>query len=97
MVHSLDRVKAAGRIRDQDTVIAAGQFLSATHGYVLLQIGGAFGEADEGLQVLAPLAVNLMVGLGDDREAAERSLQAAFAVTGAAAGSPRGRSRRSRG
>jgi AcrR family transcriptional regulator len=80
MVRSLDRVKAAGRIGPVDTVIAAGQFLSATHGYVLLEIGGAFGQQGEGRQVIAPLAVNLMVGLGDSREAAERSLLAAVAA-----------------
>jgi AcrR family transcriptional regulator len=80
MVRSLDRVKAAGRIRRVDSVIAAGQFLSATHGYVLLEIGGAFGRHGEGRQVIAPLAVNLMVGLGDSREAAERSLRAAVAT-----------------
>jgi AcrR family transcriptional regulator len=77
MVHSLDRVKAAGRIRPVDTVVAAGQFLSATHGYVLLEIAGAFDEG-AGLQIIWPLALNLMVGLGDDRAAAERSLQAAL-------------------
>jgi AcrR family transcriptional regulator len=80
MVRSLDRVKAAGRIKPVDTVIAAGQFLSATHGYVLLEIGGAFGQQGEGRQVIVPLAINLMVGLGDSREAAERSLQATLAT-----------------
>jgi AcrR family transcriptional regulator len=76
MTGALDRVKAAGRIDPVNTVIAAGQFLSATHGYVLLEIAGAFDEG-AGLQIVAPLGVNLMVGLGDDREAAERSFQAA--------------------
>jgi AcrR family transcriptional regulator len=80
MISSLDRVKEAGRIRPVDTVIAAGQFLSATHGYVLLEIGGTFGEEGEGGQVMGPLAINLMVGLGDSREAAERSLQATLAA-----------------
>lgn len=80
LVRSLDRVKQGGRIRPVDTVVAAGQFLSATHGYVLLEIAGAFGPEDHDLNVLAPLAVNLMVGLGDDREAAERSLVAAVAA-----------------
>jgi AcrR family transcriptional regulator len=80
MVRSLDRVKAAGRIGPVDTAIAASQFLSATHGYVLLEIGGAFGQHGEGRQVIAPLAINLMVGLGDSREAAERSFGAALAT-----------------
>jgi AcrR family transcriptional regulator len=80
MTGSLDRVKAAGRIRPADTLIVAGQFLSATHGFVLLAIAGAFGEAEAALapQVLSALGINLMTGLGDEREAAERSLQAAL-------------------
>src|SRR5436305_2749734 len=61
MTGSLDRVKAAGRIRPADTLIVAGQFLSATHGFVLLAISGAFGEAESALapQVLTALGVNL--------------------------------------
>ena len=77
MVHALDRVKEAGRIRPVDTVIAAGQVLSATHGYVLLEIAGAFGSSGLGLQVMAETGVNLLVGLGDQRRRAERSLLAA--------------------
>jgi AcrR family transcriptional regulator len=82
MVRAMDRVKQAGRIQPVDSVVAAGQFLSATHGYVLLEITGAFGQEDAGPQVIGPLAVNLMVGLGDERERAERSLAAAAARTG---------------
>jgi AcrR family transcriptional regulator len=74
MVDAMDRIQAAGRIRPVDSVFAAGQFLSATHGYVLLEIGGAFGDSGEGVQVIWALGVNVMVGLGDDRAAAERSL-----------------------
>ena len=85
MVRSLERVKEAGRIRAMDPVLAAGQFLSATHGYVLLELGGGFGHDGAGLQVIRELAVNLMVGLGDSREAAERSLDAAVAIAEAAA------------
>jgi AcrR family transcriptional regulator len=80
MVRSLDRVLAAGRIRPTPTRLVAGQFLSATHGYVLLQIGGAFGDDGDEAQVIAALAVNLMVGLGDRRQRAERSLRRAFAT-----------------
>ena len=54
------------------------QVLSATHGYVLLQIAGAFGELDAGPLVMGPLGINLMVGLGDTRERAEASLLAAL-------------------
>jgi hypothetical protein len=83
MTGSLERVKAAGRIRPADTLIVAGQFLSATHGYVLLAISGAFGDPALGQQVVATLGVNLMTGLGDEREAAERSLAAAVSPQGA--------------
>src|SRR3954471_415467 len=77
MVGSIRRVIDAGRIDPVDPLLAAGQFLSATHGYILLQIAGAFGDDDRAASLIAVLGVNLMVGLGDDRAAAERSLAAA--------------------
>jgi AcrR family transcriptional regulator len=77
MIRALERAKEAGRIAPADCVIAAGQFLSATHGYVLLEIAGMFGEHGPGAQVIAELGINLMVGLGDEREKAGRSLLAA--------------------
>jgi hypothetical protein len=67
----------AGRLRPAEAPPIARQFLSATHGYVLLEIGGAFGAQGGGLATMAELALNLLVGLGDSREAAERSLLAA--------------------
>jgi AcrR family transcriptional regulator len=75
MVRSLRRVVDAGRIRPVDPLLVAGQFLSATHGYVLLEIAGSFDEG-RGLQIITALGINLMVGLGDSREAAESSLLA---------------------
>lgn len=80
LVRSVDRMKASARIRPVDSVVAAGQFLSMTHGYVLLEIAGVFGHEGHGLQVFGELAVNLMVGLGDSREAVERSLLATVAA-----------------
>ncbi len=80
LVHSMGRVCESGRIDPVDPVIAAGQFLSATHGYLLLEIGGVFGPEGDDLTVVGPLAVNLMVGLGDDRAAASRSFEAIAAV-----------------
>lgn len=78
MISSLQRVKEAGRIDPVETIVAARQFLSATHGYVLLHIAGAFGT--DPLGQLAPLAVNLMVGLGDERAAAQDSLATVVAL-----------------
>jgi hypothetical protein len=66
---------AAGRIRPDDPVAVAAQFWSMLHGFVLLEAAGVFGDAGNGvLRVLAPHVINLMVGLGDDRAAAEASL-----------------------
>jgi AcrR family transcriptional regulator len=80
LVGSVERVLVAGLIRPQDARAAATQILSVTHGFLLLQIGG-FVEAE--LQEVMPvLAVNLMVGLGADREATERSLARAVAAQG---------------
>jgi AcrR family transcriptional regulator len=73
LVGSMARVTASGRIDVEDPVGPAGQFLSATHGWLLLEIGGAFGTEGDGLDIIRALAVNLMVGLGDSREAAEAS------------------------
>lgn len=85
LVTALDRLQSAGLIREQDTVAAAGQVWSMTHGYVSLEMTGVFGHEDHGLaQVLAPLAVNLLVGLGADRAHVERSMVAAFSARGGA-------------
>lgn len=77
LVSSMRRVTESGRLGVADPVVAAGQFLSATHGWVLLQAAGAFGSTEEGLEVIGLLAVNLMVGLGDERERASESLRGA--------------------
>ena len=77
LVAAVERVIEAGRIRPQKPTPAATQILSATHGFVLLAMSGFIDS--QGLQdVLAPMAINLMVGLGDTRRRAERSLAAAI-------------------
>jgi hypothetical protein len=76
-VRSMDRVVSSGRIRPVDPVLASGQFLSATHGYVLLAIAGVF-TASDGLHVARSTGVNLMVGLGDSPDAAGGSMSAAL-------------------
>jgi AcrR family transcriptional regulator len=84
LVRAVDRMRQAGRIRDVDPIAATGQIWSATHGYVLLEAAGYFGDEAHGLtQVLAPLAVNVMVGLGDSREAVLRSARSAVAALAA--------------
>jgi AcrR family transcriptional regulator len=83
MVHALDRVKACGQIDVVDPVLAAGQFLSATHGYVLLEMAGYFGPGGNGFAwIFGPLGLSVMVGLGADRDDVERSAVAALARFG---------------
>jgi AcrR family transcriptional regulator len=72
LVAAVERVIAAGRIRGDDPGPVAAQIWSAVHGYVLLEIAGFFDRGVE--QVLRPLGVTLLVGLGDTVEAAERSV-----------------------
>ena len=77
LVSAVERVIEAGRIRPQEPAPAATQILSATHGFVLLAMSGFIDS--QGLRdVMAPMAVNLMVGFGDTRQRAERSLAAAI-------------------
>jgi AcrR family transcriptional regulator len=77
LVNAVERVIEAGRMRPQEPTHAATQILSATHGFVLLTMGGFINA--QGLQdVLAPMAINLMVGLGDTPGRAKRSLAAAI-------------------
>jgi AcrR family transcriptional regulator len=77
LVTAVERAIEARRIRPQEPSPAATQILSATHGFVLLAMTGFIDV--HGLQnVMAPMAINLMVGLGDTRRRAERSLAAAI-------------------
>lgn len=85
MTHSLKRVRDSGRIDPVDVVAAAGQFLAATHGFVLLEIAGYLGTDGDGLPlILAPLGLSIMVGLGATREDALQAGIAALAVHGIA-------------
>jgi AcrR family transcriptional regulator len=83
MVGSLVRVVAAGQIREVDPVMAAAQFLSATHGYVLLEIAGYFSEEGVGVAwVLGPLGFSLMVGLGAPPDEVNRAGVRALSALG---------------
>jgi AcrR family transcriptional regulator len=77
LVSAVERTIEAGRIRPQDARSAAAQILSATHGFVLLAMSG-FIDSQGLREVMVPLAINLMVGLGDTRERAEHSMSAAI-------------------
>jgi len=80
LLTAVRRMIQAGRIRgdDGDSAIA-GRLWSLTHGEVLLEIAGFFGDEGHGLtQILAPLMIDVLVGMGDDRDKANKSLAAAM-------------------
>ncbi len=75
------RMIAAGRIRDDDEAAIAGRMWSINHGTVLLEMAGFFGHEGHGMsQILGPLAVDALVGMGDEREKTMASLATAVAV-----------------
>lgn len=83
LLRSVERVIEAGDFEPQDARAAATQILTATHGYVLLLIGGFLGDAGPVTRDVAiPLNVNLMVGLGADRQRVARAIAEAFAGRG---------------
>ena len=70
----------AGRIRDDDELAVAGRLWSINHGAVMLELAGFFGHEGHGLaQILGPLIIDALVGMGDERDAAMRSMEAAIA------------------
>lgn len=79
LLNGVRRMIAAGRIRDDGEAAIAGRLWSISHGAVLLEIAGFFGHEGHGLtQILGPLTVDALVGMGDEREQAMQSLTAAM-------------------
>jgi AcrR family transcriptional regulator len=78
LLHAVRRMIAAGRIRDDGELPIAGRMWSLIHGAVMLELAGFFGHEDDGpTQVLVPMTLDLLVGMGDDRDTATRSMTAA--------------------
>ncbi|WP_253868021.1 TetR/AcrR family transcriptional regulator [Mycobacterium sp. GA-1285] len=79
LLSGVRRMIAAGRIRDDGEAAIAGRLWSISHGAVLLEIAGFFGHEGHGLtQILAPLTVDALVGMGDERDRTMQSLSAAL-------------------
>ncbi|MEW5808348.1 MAG: TetR-like C-terminal domain-containing protein [Actinomycetota bacterium] len=92
---AVHRMMAAGRIRPDDETAVAGRLWSLNHGAVMLETAGFFGHEGHGLtQILGPLIVDALVGMGDDREAALQSLRS-VAARSESAGQPSSRANRS--
>jgi AcrR family transcriptional regulator len=75
------RLVSSGRVRHQDPEGVAAQLWSFVHGFITLELAETFVDFDDPVrQVLLPLGVNLSVGLGDTRERAEASHEAAARI-----------------
>ncbi|MBN9634767.1 MAG: WHG domain-containing protein, partial [Actinobacteria bacterium] len=78
------RMMEAGRIRADDEAAVGGRLWSISHGVVMLDMAGFFGHEGHGLvNVLGPLVVDTLVGMGDDRERVNQSFAAAAALASA--------------
>jgi AcrR family transcriptional regulator len=76
LVNAVRRMSAAGRIRDDDALAVAGRLWSMIHGTVMLEMAGFFGHADHALtQILGPVAIDVIVGMGDDPNRTAESMQ----------------------
>ncbi len=78
-----ERLMRSGRVRQQEPEVLAAQLWSFVHGFITLELAEHFVEFDDPVaQVLVPMGVNLAVGLGDKRERAEVSHEAAARIYG---------------
>jgi AcrR family transcriptional regulator len=83
LLNVVRRMIAAGRIRDDGESAIAGRLWSFIHGEVLLEMAGYFGQEGHGVtQILAPLTVDVLVGMGDDRKKTVESLETAVDAAG---------------
>jgi AcrR family transcriptional regulator len=79
--NAVRRMIAAGRIRDDGELNIAGRLWSLVHGAVMLELAGFFGHEGHGLtHVLAPLTLDTIVGMGDERDRTTESLSRAMAT-----------------
>jgi AcrR family transcriptional regulator len=75
------RLVSSGRVRQQDPDVVAAQLWSFVHGFITLELAETFVDFDAPVgQILLPMGVNLSVGLGDTRERAEGSHEAAARI-----------------
>jgi AcrR family transcriptional regulator len=75
------RLVSSGRVTHQHPEAIAAQLWSFVHGFITLELAETFvGFDDPVRQVLLPLGVNLSVGLGDTRERAQASHEAAARI-----------------
>lgn len=79
MLEACVQLVNSGRIGPQQPDVVAAQLWSYVHGYITLELAEHFVDFDDPvLQVMLPLGVNLVVGLGDKPELAQASHESAF-------------------
>jgi AcrR family transcriptional regulator len=72
------RLVNSGRVGHREPEVLAAQLWSCVHGCITLELAEHFIEfEDPVMQVLLPMSVDFSVGLGDDRERAQASHEAA--------------------
>lgn len=85
LLQGCTRMVEAKCVRRTDPDLIALQFWSALHGFIMLDLGGHFAHmATPSSDVLVPMCVNMVVGLGAKRDKAEASAASAQASSGAA-------------
>jgi AcrR family transcriptional regulator len=78
VAEACERLVSAGRVAPQDAEVIAAQLWSFVHGFITLELAETFAGFDDPVrQLLLPMGVNLFVGLGDTRERALASHEAA--------------------
>lgn len=79
LVQGCSRLVHAECVNPMAPELIAVQMWSALHGFILLELAGHFAElADPSVDILMPMCINLVVGLGAKRDSAETA--AAIAV-----------------
>jgi AcrR family transcriptional regulator len=85
IVEVAGRLVSTGRIATADPQAVAGQLWSFAHGFITLEMAGHHAHVADPLRdVMLPLGINVMVGLGDEPDRARRSTIAAAATAGLA-------------
>lgn len=78
LVEASGRLVEVGRIRKDNPAVIAAQLWSFVHGFVSLELAGHLVQFDDCFQeVMLPMGINMVVGLGDSPAQARKSIIAA--------------------
>lgn len=95
-----ERMIQLGEVRQMDPDLMAAQLWSALHGFIMLELGAHFASIkDPVASILVPMCIDLVVGLGAQRDLAEASSKKAMSrgLAGDQPGAAPSRKRRSGG